>query len=195
MKNRESAEPVHNSGVFAPINELGRIRVLLQRCAPKVSPNYQGKFDESDLIQQTLVEAHENRDAFRGKSEAELTGWLQRMLSRNFLDAVRRLRSQKRNIAIEQQTRRRSDLSGDGSKIQLTAEHTSPSGKAMLQEDLLRMKNAIGLLPDAQREALTLHHLQGMTLAEVSSRMNRTAPAIAGLLHRGLQALKREMGT
>ena len=44
-------------------------------------------------------------------------------------------------------------------------------------------------LPAAQREAILLHHLQGLKLAEVASAMNRTEGSVAGLLFRGLAKL------
>src|SRR5690349_17362014 len=39
----------------------------------------QGRLDDSDLIQDALLEAHRNFDAFRGTSVAELTGWLRQI--------------------------------------------------------------------------------------------------------------------
>jgi len=37
-------------------------------------------------------------------------------------------------------------------------------------------------------------HLQGQSLVEVARRLGRTVPAVAGLLHRGLRALREHMG-
>jgi RNA polymerase sigma-70 factor (ECF subfamily) len=45
-------------------------------------------------------------------------------------------------------------------------------------------------LPEAQREALVLHYWQGLTLAETAARLGRTPAAVAGLLQRGLKALR-----
>jgi hypothetical protein len=41
----------------------------------------------SDIVQQTLLQAHEHRDQFRGASEAELVGWLRTILA-NILAAA-----------------------------------------------------------------------------------------------------------
>jgi RNA polymerase sigma-70 factor (ECF subfamily) len=35
-----------------------------------------------------------------------------------------------------------------------------------------------------------LHHLQGRSLAEVAAELGLSSPAVAGLLHRGLQKLR-----
>jgi len=70
---------------------------------------------------------------------------------------------------------------------------TSPSGRVMRQEQLLRLAEALARLPDDQRLALELHHLQGLAVQEVGRRMVRSTAAIAGLLRRGLAALREEL--
>jgi RNA polymerase sigma-70 factor, ECF subfamily len=37
------------------------------------------RFDSSDLVQETMLKAHEGLAGFRGASEAELVKWLQEM--------------------------------------------------------------------------------------------------------------------
>jgi RNA polymerase sigma-70 factor (ECF subfamily) len=45
-------------------------------------------------------------------------------------------------------------------------------------------------LPPDQRQVVELHHLKGMSLAEVAALMGRSRPAVAGLLFRGLNKLR-----
>ena len=41
------------------------------------------KFDASDLVQQTLLEAHQGIEKFKGETEAEWLGWLRGILNHN----------------------------------------------------------------------------------------------------------------
>ena len=116
------------------------------------------------------------------------------MLSRNLLDAVRRLRSHKRSIANELNMNASHSGSNGPVGIQVAAELTTASRQFSKSENLQCMVAAIEKLPASQREAITLHHLQGKTLAEVAAHMQKSMLAVAGLLHRELVAFKREMG-
>ena len=49
-------------------------------------------------------------------------------------------------------------------------------------------------LPEAQREVIVLHHLQGLKLAEVAAEIGRSESAVAGLLFRGLKNLHSLLG-
>jgi RNA polymerase sigma-70 factor (ECF subfamily) len=60
----------------------------------------------------------------------------------------------------------------------------------MRNEELLRMADALDQLPALQREAVVLHHLQGMSLADLASHLERSEASVAGLLRRGLAKLR-----
>jgi RNA polymerase sigma-70 factor (ECF subfamily) len=75
----------------------------------------------------------------------------------------------------------------------LAADQSSPSERAARSEAILRLADALALLPDDNRRALVLRHCQGLSLAEISAAMNRTPQAVAGLLKRGLAKLRELM--
>jgi RNA polymerase sigma-70 factor (ECF subfamily) len=55
---------------------------------------------------------------------------------------------------------------------------------------LLRLAAALGRLPEDQRQVVELHHLKGLTVAEVAEQMGRTRASVVGLLFRGLKKLR-----
>jgi RNA polymerase sigma-70 factor (ECF subfamily) len=72
-------------------------------------------------------------------------------------------------------------------------EQSSPSHQAIRQEDLLRLAAALARLPEDQRVAVELHHLEGRTLAETAAVLGRTRSAAASLVFRGLRALRQRL--
>ena len=166
--------------------------VLLARV--HINPRGPAKLDSSDIVQQTLTDAFAKRDQFRGSSEAERAAWLREILKHNLADALRNQRRDKRDVRREQSLEGAIDASFSRTLDWLAAVQSSPSQRAVKQEDLLRLSEALTTLPDAQREAIVLHHLQGLKLAEVAAEMGRTEAAVAGLLFRGLKALHGLLG-
>ena len=54
------------------------------------------KIDASDIVQQTLLEAHRGLSGFAGGSEGEWLAWLRQILRHNTQDFIRRCRTEKR---------------------------------------------------------------------------------------------------
>src|SRR4051794_6409643 len=68
----------------------------------RIETKLRAKVDASDLVQQTLLEAHRGFGGFRGAPEAEWRAWLRRILDHNAADFVRRYRTTgKREVGRE----------------------------------------------------------------------------------------------
>jgi len=150
------------------------------------------KVDPSDVVQETLIKAHESVCQFRGRSDRELAAWLRRILVRSLHDAVRGFRRAKRDVALEISLQKAVDDSS--ARIEtLAADQPSPSDQVLRRERLLQLADALADLPEDQRQAVELHHLKGCSLADVASQMGRTSASVAGLVRRGLVALRRNL--
>jgi RNA polymerase sigma-70 factor (ECF subfamily) len=177
----------------APKPALERFRsylLLLTRMQLDARPR--SKIDPSDIVQQTLLEAHARLAQFQGDDSA-LAAWLRQALVNNLRDALRALHREKRDIRREEALADQVARSSAGLEGILVAAQSSPSQQAVRNEDLLRLANGLAQLPEPQRQAIVLHHLQGFSLAETAEHLKRTDAAVAGLLHRGLKALRRIM--
>jgi RNA polymerase sigma-70 factor (ECF subfamily) len=152
------------------------------------------KLSSSDVVQQTMLDAFAKRDQFRGTTDAELSAWLRQILKHNLLDVLRDQRREKRDVRRERSIEGAIDASFSQADDWLAAVQTSPSQQAVRQEDLLRLSEALDQLPESQREAIVMHHLKGLKLAEVAELMGRSQSSVAGLLFRGLTALQGLMG-
>jgi RNA polymerase sigma-70 factor (ECF subfamily) len=150
----------------------------------------QSKLDASDIVQQTLLEAHQSLAQFRGQSDQEMTAWLRRILARNLTDELRRFRSGKRNVHLEASLQASLDHSTARLERWLAVEDASPSDRAIANEQVLALASALMQLPDDLRQAIELHHLRGHSLLEVAARLGCTEVAVAGYLRKGLKMLR-----
>jgi len=147
----------------------------------------------SDVIQQTFLEAHRRFGQFAGRREQEWAAWLRAILDHRVAGAIRdHALLQKRTVRRE---RSMDDEQGSkpGLKQGLDAGYSSPSQQAMRVEDEARLEGALGALPEDQREAVRLRHLEGWALEDIARRLDRTPAATAGLIKRGMQALRRRL--
>lgn len=171
---------------------LERCRAYLCTLARWQLPSaLRGKLDPSDVVQQTLLTAHEKLDQFRGRSESELRGWLRQILRNQLLGAQRRFHKTCRDVGREQSLE---IVAPDPSTIppdRLSNDPSSPSQHASHQEELRRLADALSQLPDDQRRAVELHHLEGLSVAEVADVLGRGKSAVVGLLFRGLRNLRQ----
>lgn len=174
--------------------ELERFRPYLQVLArTHLDPRLRGKLDPSDVVQDALVQAVRAIDQYRGESDPELAGWLRQILIRTLSNAVRSFGQEKRDAGREQVIAAAVEETSVRLEAWLAADVTSPSQHAARNEDLVRLASALERLPDAQREALTLHHLQRWTLDAVAKQMGRTPAAVAGLIKRALRQLRADL--
>jgi RNA polymerase sigma-70 factor (ECF subfamily) len=156
----------------------------------QLSPRLRAKLDESDIVQQTLLLAHCNRGQFRGQSEGEWLAWLRAILANELAGAARSFGTEARDLGRERSLEADLELSSSRLESLLVADQSSPSERAVRGEEILRLTKALAcLLPD-ERQAVELHHLKNMPVAEVAAIIGRTRPAVAGLLFRGLNRLR-----
>jgi RNA polymerase sigma-70 factor (ECF subfamily) len=166
---------------------------LLLLARVRLDPMVRGKVGASDVVQQTLLEAHRDLARFRGATVAEQAAWLRQILARNLADVGRELRRDKRDVGREQ--RLQADLDESSSRLGdwLAADQSSPSQQIERQERAVQLAEALAALPENQREAIVLRHWHGCSLAEIGERLGCTTAAVTGLLHRGLRNLRKRL--
>jgi RNA polymerase sigma-70 factor, ECF subfamily len=172
-------------------SELNRYRqYLLLLARVEIDPRLCEKLDPSDVVQQTLLDAHQKRDQFRGTSEAEKAAWLRQILANNLVDALRAVGRKKRDVSREQSLELKIEQSSQRIGMWLTADESTPSQKLDQHEQAIRLADALAQLPHAQREALVLQNWDNWSLEEIAEHMDKTTAAVAGLLKRGLKRLR-----
>jgi RNA polymerase sigma-70 factor (ECF subfamily) len=164
--------------------QLGRH--LRTKCAP------------SDLVQQTLLEAHRDFAAFQGQHESELLAWLRRILAHNLYNEARRFNARQRDCAREvslDQVQAGVDRSSVALARGLAADTPSPSQAAAQRESAVRLADALARLPEDYQTVLLLRVFEELPAEEVARRMGRSAGAVRMLQMRALTALREQMAT
>jgi RNA polymerase sigma-70 factor (ECF subfamily) len=155
------------------------------------------KCDPSDLVQQTLLEAHRDFVHFAGNHEGELLAWMRQILAHNLFNETRRFAAQQRNAAREvslDQLRAGLEHSSVVLGRCLAANVETPSQAASQREAAVRLADTLARLPEDYRTVLLLRVFEGLPAEEVAERMDRSAGAVRMLQLRALTALRAELG-
>jgi RNA polymerase sigma-70 factor (ECF subfamily) len=176
------------------IADLERFRDYLKLLARVRLPQpAAGKLDPSDIVQQTFARAVRGFDGLRGTDDAQIAAWLRKILANQLANALRELRQARRDAARERSIEAALEDSSSRLEGRLASSQTSPSLKAQRSEQMLKVAAALAELPEAQQQAVSLHHLGDQTLDEIALRMERSPAAVAGLIKRGLKALRSKL--
>jgi RNA polymerase sigma-70 factor (ECF subfamily) len=188
-------QAVRQGDVTAQGALLARYQAWLRLLARlQIDTRFQGKFSESDVVQQTLLEACRDLPQFRGQTEAELLAWLRQILAHVLAHEVRRYagtqqRDLDREVSLEDELARSSQrlaqvLGGDDS---------SPSAKAVAHEHEVLLADVLARLPEDHREVIVLRILEGLPHEEVARRMGRSTGAVRMLWVRALARLRADV--
>jgi RNA polymerase sigma-70 factor (ECF subfamily) len=156
-----------------------------------IDTSLRGKADPSDLVQETLLKAHQHFDQFHGETEAELVAWLRRILTRNLADLVRRFKAAGARMVFREQSL--DDLHSATSRavLSLVAPNShSPSQSAQRRELSLVLADALAELAPDYREVVVLRTLESREWDDVARAMGRSPGAVRLLWARALKKLR-----
>jgi RNA polymerase sigma-70 factor (subfamily 1) len=151
------------------------------------------KVDPADVAQQTLMQAHAAWSDLHSTEAPVVLAWLRKILTRVLADLVKYYDRDRRDVHLEQALEVEVERSASGLAAGLAANHTSPSQRAARNEELIRLADALSQLPEPQRTVVIQKHLAGRTMQDIASDLDKTIPAVASLLRRGLEELRQRM--
>jgi RNA polymerase sigma-70 factor (ECF subfamily) len=177
-----------------PSQALEPLRSYLEVLARvHLDPRLRGKLDPADVVQQALLRAYAAWPQLKNPDTPVLLAWLRRILARTLADVVKHYERDKRAVNLERSLEADLDRSASGLADWLAADQTSPSQTAARNEELLRLADALAALPEPLREVVVLKHLRSWTLQRIAEHLGRSVPAVASLLRRGLEDLRRRL--
>ena len=161
---------------------------LILLATPQLVGPGRKRCSESDIVQETFLEAHRDFAAFRGTTLPQFQAWLRRILSNNILTFLERhVWAEKRDVRREQSLHTVAeglDCSAINLESFVAGSTDSPSECAMRREDSL---------PDDYREIIILRTFQGLSFDEAAASMDRTAGALRMLWMRALESVRARL--
>jgi RNA polymerase sigma-70 factor (ECF subfamily) len=178
------------------------VNLLFERCRPRLrslvalrlDTRLQARVDPSDVVQETLIQAHKKLPQYLAQKPLPLPfyAWVRQIALERIIDHHRRhLHAQARSVKREQR------LDGwlpDHSTQQL-ADHLVASGirpeSRLSQHELkVKVKDAIAKLPEPYREVLVIKFLEQMSTAETAAVLGIAESSVRSRQLRALKKLK-----
>jgi RNA polymerase sigma-70 factor (ECF subfamily) len=174
-----------------PGQRLERFRNYLRLLARlQTSPALARRFDPSDVVQDTLLQAYRKLDQLRGQTDKEVAAWLRKILAGCLRQRLRDEHRDKRDVGRERSLEAALEESSARLEVLLGSTDPSPLEQADRNEQTLRLADALARLPEDQRIAVELRYFQECEVAEIGRTMGRSPASVTGLLRRGLASLR-----
>ena len=153
-----------------------------------LSQQLQSKLSASDIVQQSMLDAHKSIDKFNGSSEAEIRAWFKKIVLSNLIDSTRHYKS-----TASRSTDREVTLDRPLEQLPQPESNTA-SWHVSMSENNERLLREINRLPERQRQVIDARHRLGHSYREIASEMKATEVAVRQLWTRGIQRLKEVLG-
>lgn len=147
----------------------------------------QGKADASDIVQETLLKAHQNFRSFRGHTEQEWITWIRQILVNNLADLHRRFSLKAREVERERSLEATAERSSRMLRDLVPARAHSPSQSAQRRELGVILADTLAEMAPEDREVVVLRNLHELDWKEISARTGRSPDAARMLWTRALQ--------
>jgi RNA polymerase sigma factor (sigma-70 family) len=172
---------------------LGEVRPFFRAEVQKHSRGQAfGASDGSDVAQECCLKLKflQPGQEFRGTTGRDFLSWLRTMAYHEFLDNVRAGKAQKRGGG-QLPARLPGDSTGE---VAIAAETSTPSQRAVRQEEHEQLEAALAGLPDEHQRVISLRRsADKLTWADIAREMGRTEDAVKQLFRRAVNRLSEEL--
>ncbi len=160
--------------------------------------NLRERVDASDVVQEALVEVVRQFPQFTGSTEADLVGWMRRLVGQRLADLGRHFSRLKRgagqrqvSLDVPHDADGRHPAEGpfrlaDGR----SHEQPSPSEVSSRRELTGLLTDALSRLPAAEAEVLRLYHAEGLSFEAIGARLGLGRKSVRMIWARGLKSLR-----
>jgi len=186
------------AGDTAAVAELfSRYRKRLKRMVRlRLSRHLQGRLDDSDILQEALLEAAKRLPEYLRDQPLPFFLWLRHITGEKLIDAHRRHLGAKMRDAAQEVSLHRGAMPAASSAslaAQLLGRLTSPSQAAVKAEARLRVQEVLNGMDPLDREVLALRHFEQLNNGEVAATLGINESTASSRYLRALKRLKDEV--
>jgi RNA polymerase sigma-70 factor (ECF subfamily) len=165
---------------------------LKQMLAFRMDRRLRGREDESDILQEVYIDAHQRMQHYLKRPELSFYVWLRQLTTQRLIDIHRRhLKAEKRNVKQEVSINRHSPAATSASMaVQLVSHLASPSQVAVRAEMVVQIEEALESMDDIDREVLALRHFEELRNSEVAEVLGLKEAAASNRYVRALSRLR-----
>jgi RNA polymerase sigma-70 factor (ECF subfamily) len=168
---------------------------LLRMVAARLDRRLAARLDPSDVVQEALADAGRKLHQYARERPLPFYPWLRRLAAERLALAHRRhIKVTGRSVRLERLARPEpSDASHVLLIDRLAANGTSPTGNLRREEIRRRVRRALDMLGESDREVLILRYLEDLPFAEVATVLGITENAAKVRHFRALERMRKLM--
>ena len=171
-----------------------RLYPYLLLCArEELDSDLRAQVRESDIVQQSCLEAHRDFPNFHGHDVNTLVKWLETILRSNVADLRRRYEARKRQgvepaVSLDDS---QSSFAQDVKRNLLDSGEGAPSGGSRATD--LELDAALTRMPEEYRQVILLRHRDKLSFAEIGTQTSRSPDAARMCYTRAVKRLQAEL--
>jgi RNA polymerase sigma-70 factor, ECF subfamily len=171
----------------------GRLRRMI---AIRLDKRLAARTDPSDIVQETMHDAHRRLPEYFAEPQIAFYPWLRRIAVDRLADAQRRHIGAERRSVLKELARMPEDNEASVAELaqSICTSSILPSRRAMLAELQARMIVALDELKPHDREILVLRYLEQLGVGEIADVLGISQTAVTSRHLRALQRLRRLVG-
>ncbi len=161
----------------------------------KIGPDWRGKLDAEDLLQDALLEIAGRIPGFVFQGDDSFYRWATTIIDHKFIDAVRALRRQKRDVLRERVMSQGDCSSAGGIAGRITANTRAASAVTRRRDAAGAVESAVRRLPSEYREIVQRVHFNGQSFNRVAAELGKSEDAVRRAGGRALAKLNDMLGS
>lgn len=170
---------------------------LARFVASKMGERLSSQLSVDDMLQIVFMAVFANFPKLKTTSTVGFERWLFRISEHTVIDEARRQSAAKRGGDWRRIAAKSQDQDGNSARALVEdladCDGDSPSAFVAREESIQAIQIALANLVGDQREAIRLRYFERMQIQEISDCMNKTVPAVRGLIRRAMSVLREDM--